>query len=219
MDKINVITLFSGYDSQCMALDRLGIPYDLVAWSEIDKNAIEAHNTIYPQWADRNLGDVAKIDWSVIDKPIDLLTYSSPCQDFSFAGKQRGGEKDSGTRSSLLWECERAIEALHPKYLMLENVAALVSKKFKPLFLSWLDMLETMGYASYWNTLNAKDFGVPQSRKRVFCISKLKEADDTPFVFPEPFELTRTIKDVLEPEVDDYYYLDQKHVSKFKFYL
>lgn len=134
MKKIRVCTLFSGYDSQCMALDRLKeqhpeFDYELVAWAEIDKFAIQAHNAVYPQWADRNYGDVSKIDWDQVPD-FDLLTYSSPCQDFSNAGKQKGGVEGSGTRSSLLWECRRAILAKKPKYLLMENVAALVSQKF-----------------------------------------------------------------------------------------
>lgn len=97
--KLRVATLFSGYDSQCLALDRLGIDYELVLWSEIDKYAIQAHNALYPQWADRNFGDITKICWHNVPD-FDLLTYSSPCQDFSQAGFQRGGAKGSGTRSS-----------------------------------------------------------------------------------------------------------------------
>lgn len=89
---MRVCTTFSGYDSQCMALDRIGIPYELVAWSEIDKYAIAAHNAVYPQWADRNLGDITKVDWDNVPD-FDLFTYSSPCQDFSTAGLQKGGKK------------------------------------------------------------------------------------------------------------------------------
>lgn len=93
MEKLKVFTAFSGYDSQCMALDKLGIDYELVGWSEIDKYAIQAHNAIYPQWADRNYGDISKINWDEVPD-FDLFTYSSPCQDFSNAGLQRGGLKD-----------------------------------------------------------------------------------------------------------------------------
>ena len=97
---LKVFTAFSGYDSQCLALNRLGIPYELVGWSEIDKAAIVAHNALFPQYADRNYGDISKIDWSVVPD-FDLFTYSSPCTDFSNAGAQAGGEEGSGTRSSL----------------------------------------------------------------------------------------------------------------------
>lgn len=95
MEKLRVFTAFSGYDSQCLALDRLksnypSFDYELVGWAEIDKYAIQAHNALYPQWADRNYGDISKIDWSQVPD-FDLFTYSSPCQDFSNAGLQRGG--------------------------------------------------------------------------------------------------------------------------------
>ena len=165
--KIKAITLFSGYDSQCLALDRLreehpGFDYELLAWSEIDKYAIQAHNLIYPQWADRNLGDVSKIEWEKYPefKDCDLLTTSFPCTDLSAAGKQAGMGKGSGTRSSLIWECERAIKEIRPKYILMENVKALVSKKFMPFFQEWIDLVDGgYGYRSHWKVLNATDYG------------------------------------------------------------
>ena len=89
---LRVFTTFSGYDSQCLALDRIGVPYELVGWSEIDKCAIRAHNALFPQWADKNYGDITKIEWESVPD-FDLFTYSSPCQDFSMAGLQRGGRR------------------------------------------------------------------------------------------------------------------------------
>lgn len=222
MKKINVVTLFSGYDSQCLALERLkqnfpDFDYELIAWSEIDKYAIQAHNALFPQWADRNLGDVSKIDWSEIKEDIDLMTYSSPCQDFSNAGLQRGGEEGSGTRSSLLWEVKRAIVAKRPKYLLLENVKALVSKKFLPLFGKWVSFLEDYGYYCTHQVLNAKDYGVPQNRERVFLWSIRRDVlDPTPqYSFPKPFPLERRLKDVLEEKVDEKYYLSDKIIAGF----
>ena len=218
---LRVFTAFSGYDSQCLALDRLhkdfGLEYELVGWSEIDKYAIQAHNALYPQWADRNYGDISKIDWSQVPD-FDLFTYSSPCQDFSNAGKQAGGEKGSGTRSSLLWECERAIAAKKPKYLLMENVAALVSKKFLPLFNEWRALLNQYGYTSFAEVLNDKDYGVPQNRERVFLVSILRdETDKFPhYYFPKPFELKRCMDDCLEEEVDEKYYLSDKAIASFK---
>lgn len=140
---LRVFTAFSGYDSQCLALERLkakreGFDYELVGWSEIEPSAIKAHNLLFPMWADRNFGDISKIDWSKV-ADFDFFTYSSPCTDFSTAGLQRGGAEGSGTRSSLLWECRRAIVAKRPAYCMLENVKALVSRKFLPLFQKWRD--------------------------------------------------------------------------------
>lgn len=207
---LRVCTTFSGYDSQCMALDRIGIHYDLVAWSEIDKWAIKAHNAVYPQWADRNLGDICKVDWETVPD-FDLFTYSSPCQDYSSAGKQLGGEEGSGTRSSLLWECKRAILAKRPKYCLQENVKALVSSKFIRQFAKWEQWLAAQGYINFYKVLNAKDYGVPQNRERIFMVSIL--ADDASFRFPEPFPLERRIKDILEPEVDEKCFLTDRQVG------
>ena len=223
MKKIRLVTLFSGYDSQAMALERIkqvvpDFDYELVRWCEIDKNAIKAHDLCFPEYKGRNLGDITKVDWGKVKAEIgdiDLLTFSSPCQDFSAAGLMRGGERGSGTRSSLIWEVEKAIVALNPKYLMLENVKNLVSKKFKPLFFRWLRLLEDYGYKSYWKVLNAKDYGVPQNRERVFCISIRKDVSDAPYIFPEPFELKTKLKDVLEDQVDDKYYLSEKSIEGF----
>ena len=215
--KINlrVFTAFSGYDSQCLALDRLAknfpdqFCYELVGWSEIDKNAIKAHNAIYPQWADRNYGDISKIDWEQVPD-FDLFTYSSPCQDFSQTGKQAGGEKGSGTRSSLLWECERAITAKKPKYCVFENVAALVSSKFVRMFNEWQLTLDRLGYSNYATVLNAKNFDIPQNRARVFLVSVYGGGK---YEFPQPQPLTRRLKDCLEEVVDERYYVTEKRLQ------
>jgi DNA (cytosine-5)-methyltransferase 1 len=209
---LKVFTAFSGYDSQCLALNRIGIEYELVGWSEIDKHAIKAHNALFPQWRERNFGDITQIDWSKVPD-FDLFTYSSPCQDFSNAGLMRGGEKGSGTRSSLLWECEKAIRAKLPTYLLMENVAALVNKRFISTFNQWLDVLSSLGYTNYWKVLNAKDYGVLQNRKRVFVVSILNSQE--PYYFPEPIETNLRLKDVLEGYVDEKYYLSNKYLEKF----
>lgn len=231
---IRVFTAFSGYDSQCLALNVLNrnypvyvtypgqkadkpmFDYELVGWSEIDKYAIQAHNALFPQWADRNYGDISKIDWETVPD-FDLFTYSSPCQDFSQAGKQKGAEKGSGTRSSLLWECERAIRIKRPKYLLFENVAAVASKKFVKLFNSWQLTLERMGYTNFIQILNAKTHGyptpVPQNRKRLFMVSILN--CDQPFYFPDAQPLTQRLVDVLETDVDESYYLSQHTIDMF----
>ena len=214
---IRVFTSFSGCDSQCLALNRLAadnaqFSYELVGWSEIDRFAIQAHNALFPQWADRNYGDISKIDWAQVPD-FDLFTYSSPCQDFSQAGLQRGGEKGSGTRSSLLWECERAIAAKRPKYLLMENVAALVQSKFIRLFNRWQLTLESYGYKNFAQVLNAKHYGVPQNRERIFMVSILDESAH--YEFPKPFPLTRRIKDVLETNVDERYYLKDARLEGF----
>ena len=208
---INVITLFSGYDSQCLALNRLGVEYDLVAWCEIDKYAIKAHDALFPQWSDRNLGDISQVDWSAVKEPIDLLTYSSPCQDFSSAGLQKGGDEGSGTRSGLLWEVEKAIKTLRPKYLVFENVPALVSDKFIGVFNKWQARLNEYGYTNFQQLMNAKNYGVPQNRVRIFMLS-IRDCDRQ-YHFPKPFKLEKRLKDVLEQNVDERYYLSEKAIS------
>lgn len=209
---IKVCTTFSGYDSQCLALDRLGLDYELVAWSEIEPNAIKAHNALYPQYKDRNLGDISKIDWNSVPD-FDFLTYSSPCTDFSSIGLQMGGEEGSGTRSSLLWEVEKAIRVKRPRYLLMENVSALVGKKFKHLFDRWLKLLENYGYKNYYKVLSPIDYGISQTRRRVFVVSILGE-DGNGFSFPDKAELKTLVGDYLENDVDNSFYLTPEKVEK-----
>ena len=216
MEKLKVFTAFSGYDSQCMALERLasdfpGFAYELVGWSEIDRCAIEAHNACFPQWADRNYGDISEIDWGEVPD-FDLFTYSFPCQDISVAGHQNGLSEGSGTRSSLLWECERAIASKRPKYLLMENVAALTHRKFVPQLMRWEDILSGYGYANHRRVLNASDFGVPQSRNRVFLASLL---DGIRFVFPTPVTPPhKQLEDLLDRDVDESYYFSNEYLHK-----
>ena len=215
--KLRVFTAFSGYDSQCLALDRLKrdypeFDYELVGWSEIDKYAIRAHNAIYPQWADRNFGDISSIEWEKVPG-FDLFTYSSPCQDFSLAGFQRGGQEGSGTRSSLLWECRKAIVAKRPKYLLFENVKNLVGRKFIGTFTKWLDKLQGYGYSNFWQVLDAKDYGIPQSRKRVFCVS-IRDYDSV-YSFPKPFPLTKRLIDMCEENVAEPYFISEEMIQGF----
>lgn len=201
MKKIRVFEAFSGYGSQSIALRNIGVDYEVVAISEIDKYAIKAYEAIHGKA--NNLGDICKIDIKDIPEH-DLFTYSFPCQDISIAGRQMSLEEGSGTRSSLLWECKKIIEHCKPKYLLMENVKNIISKKHKPYFDKWLDYLESLGYTNYWKVLNAKDYGVPQNRERVFVVSILGE--HKPYEFPEGFELTKYTRDILEENVDERYY-------------
>ena len=153
------------------------------------------------------LGDISKIDVNEVPNH-DLFTYSFPCTNLSVAGKQAGFEKGSGTDSSLLWECQRIISAKRPKYLLMENVKNLVGKRFKSGFEEWQEYLTSIGYTNYWEVLNAKDFGIPQNRQRVFMVSILGEHE--PYVFPKPIKLEKRLKDVLEDEVDEKYYLNNE---------
>lgn len=218
------LTTFSGYDSQLMAADVLrewhpDFRWTCKGWSDIDKYACQMHNLVFPQFADCALGDITQIDWhevknSLEGREVDLFTYSSPCQDISQAGKQMGLQEGSDTRSALLWRVADAVEVLRPKYLLQENVAALVSQKFMPDFQKWLDKLSSLGYVSRWARLNAKNYGVPQNRDRVFCLSMRRDVAFD-YQFPEPFELLTRLEDVLEEEVSDRYFLKDDAVSKF----
>lgn len=212
MDILKVFTAFSGYDSQCMALDKLGIEYELVGWSEIDRYAIIAHDAVYPQWKDRNFGDICSIDWDDVPD-FDLFTYSFPCTDISSAGKQKGLEEGSGTRSSLLWECEKAIEVKKPKYLLMENVKALTSRRFLPYLHKWLSWLDNIGYLNYAKVLNAKDYGVPQNRERVFVVSIYGKNS---FAFPSHISLNKSLDFVLDDNVEESFYIkeDKVHLGK-----
>ena len=177
---LRVFEAFSGIGTQRMALERLGIPHQVVGISEINPFALKSYQAIHGDCP--NYGDVSKLNPSELPD-FDLFTYSFPCQDLSIAGKRQGMIKGQ-TRSGLLYECEKIIEAKHPKYLLLENVKQLVGKTFKAQFEEWLSYLEQLGYTNYWKVLNAKDYGVPQSRERVFVVSILGE--HTPYEFPTP---------------------------------
>lgn len=208
---------FEGYNSQGMALERIKkydptFEWTCVGRSEIDKYAITAANAVFPQFADKNFGDISKIDWVQVPD-FDLFTYSFPCTDISNAGVQKGLEEGSGTRSSLLWECKKAIEIKRPKYLLMENVKALVSQKFLPYYKKWEQYLAGLGYDNYCKVMNAKDYGVPQNRERIFIVSILD--NDKVFHFPEPIPLEKRLKDVLEDKVDEKYYLSDKAVEGF----
>lgn len=206
---LRVFEAFAGYGSQSIALRNLGIEHEVVAISEIDKYAIKAYEAIHGPT--NNLGDICKINPSDIPDH-DLFTYSFPCQDLSVAGKQAGLGK--GTRSGLLYECEKIIEHCRPKYLLLENVKNLVGKKFKADFDKWLEYLEGLGYTNYWKVLNAKDYGVPQNRERVFVVSILGE--HKPYKFADKMPLDKCIADILEDEVDEKYYLSKEIQNRFK---
>lgn len=164
----------------------------------------------------KNLGDISKLEH--LDYA-DFWTYSFPCTDISVAGKQEG-IKQGQTRSGLLYEVQRLLERANkmlalPKYLMLENVKNLIGKKFKSQFDEWVAWLGELGYNTYWKVLNAKDYGVPQNRERVFAISIRKDIDDGKFKFPQPFDNGVRLEDVLEDNVDEKYYLTDTMIRGF----
>lgn len=205
---LRLIELFAGIGSQTQALTNIGIAHKVVAISEIDKYAIQSYEAMHGKA--NNLGDIRKIE----ELPnADLWTYSFPCQDISVAGKGAGIKE--GTRSGLLFEVERLLRVASekgtlPKYLLLENVKNLVSKKFKADFDKWLDFLAELGYTNYWKVLNAKDYGIPQNRERVFCVSI--RGEHKPFVFPKPKELAIRLRDMIDETVDERFYLKESTI-------
>ena len=210
MNKLKVLSLFSGIGAFEKALSNLGVDYELVGYSEIDKYASKSYCAIHGVDESLNFGDITKIDIKNLPKA-DLITHGSPCQSWSLAGKNEGGDKGSGTRSSLMWYSVEIIREVRPKYVIWENVKNVLSKKHRHNFDLYIDALDKMGYKSYFEVLNAKNYGVPQNRERIFVISILGE--HKPFIFPEEIPLTLKLKDILEDNVDEKYYL--KNTKEF----
>ena len=207
---IRVLELFGGIGAFSKALERQGIEHEIVDYVEIDKFAVQSFNAIHnthfkPQ-------DITKWDKDI---DVDVIMHGSPCQDFSIAGKQAGGDKDTGTRSSLMYETLRIVQKLKPKYVIWENVKNLLSKKHHHNFQAYQDAMAELGYTNYYKVLNAKDYGVPQNRERVFTVS-IRNDLNVDFKFPEPQELTVRLKDVLEPQVDEKYYLSDEQTERLK---
>lgn len=210
---LKVIELFSGIGAQRKALEKANIEHEVVAISEIDKYALQVYKEIYGDTP--NLGDISKIDKL---PEADLWTYSFPCTDISLSGRMHGFEKGSGTNSSLLWEVQRLLEVSKvsgelPRYLLLENVKNLVSKKFMPYFDEWCKYLDSLGYKNFYKVMNSKKYGVPQNRERIFMLSILD--NNVNFEFPKEIELTTKLGDLLEPVVEEKYFLSEKLITCF----
>lgn len=216
MKKIKLLSLFSGIGAFEKALDKIGKEYELVNYCEIDKYASKTYAMIHNCSKEKNLGDITKVDTSKLPNDIDIVTYGFPCQDISLAGKQKGFEAEGErTRSGLFFEALRIIEDTKPKVAICENVKNLISKKFKKEFEIVLTSLEEAGYNNYWKVLNAKDYGIPQNRERVFIISIRKDIDNGLFKFPKQIELKLRLKDMLEKDVDKKYLVSNKMLGGF----
>ena len=211
---IKYLSLFSGIGAFEKALKNNSIDYELVGFSEIDKYATKSYCAVHGVDESLNLGDVSKIDLDRLKEigDIDLITHGSPCQDFSIAGRLAGGDKGSGTRSSLMWCTVDIVEAVKPKYVVWENVKNLLSAKNRHNFDGYLEIMDKLGYNSYYKILNAKNYGIPQNRERVFTISIRKDLGLN-YEFPVEIELTKKLKDVLEKNVDEKYYLSDKLIA------
>lgn len=208
---MKLFSLFSGIGGPEKALKRLGIEYELVGYSEIDKYASKSYSAVHEESEIKNYWDITKINGAELPD-FDLLTWGFPCQDISIAGKQAGIHE--GTRSGLYYDGLRILKAKKPKYSLIENVKALTSKKFADTFESILKDLDEAGYNNYWQVLDAKDYGIPQHRERVFIVSIRKDINQE-FVFPEKEELKLKLKDLLEDEVEEKYYLSDRMIQTF----
>ena len=206
---IKLLSLFSGIGAFESALHRGGYDFTLVNYCEIDKYASKAYSQIHEVSEDLNLRDVTKVDTAKLPKDLDLITYGFPCTDISIAGRKKGFFNENGnpTRSGLFYDALKIIRDLQPKYAIAENVKNLTGKKFKEEFKSVLDGLTDAGYNNYWQVLNAKDYGIPQNRERIFIISIRKDIDTGTFTFPKKQPLQLRLKDLLQQEVEEKYYI------------
>lgn len=212
---LQVLSLFSGIGAYEKALTKINVDYQVIYYSEIDKYASKVYSVIHNIPEEFNLGDITTVNEKELPD-FDLVTYSFPCQDISLAGKQKGliDENGNKTRSGLLFDALRIIKYKKPKYAITENVKGLVTKKFRKDFEWFLRELESYGYNNYWKVLNAKDYGIPQNRERVFVISIRKDIKKS-FEFPPPIGLKKKLVDILEQQVDEKYYIDDKTTHIF----
>ena len=217
---IRLIELFAGYGSQAMALERIGAKFEHYRVVEFDKYAIASYNAVHEtNFPTMDITKVHAEDLNICDTEAFtyLLTYSFPCTDLSVAGKQAGMKKGSGTRSGLLWEVERILKEIRddggelPQILFMENVPQVHADANMVDFQNWIDFLTSLGYVSYWQDLNAKNYGVAQNRERCFMFSFLGEYN---YHFPRPIPLKERLKDYLEDDVDEKYYINNEKAEK-----
>ena len=209
---LKVRTLFSGIGAPESALKNIGIDYELVDFCEVDKYAVKSYCAVHGVSEDKNLGDITKV-WGRSLPYADLLVWGFPCTDISVAGKQ-AGIIEGGTRSGLYYEGLRILRETKPKYSIIENVKNLTGKQFKAEFEQMLIDIKEIGYNNYWKVLNAKNYGIPQNRERVFIVSIRADIDTGKFEFPIGFDNGLRLKDFLENEVDEKYYINRPwHIS------
>lgn len=217
MSKLKMLSLFSGIGAFEEALKNIGIDYELINYCEFQEFISKAYSLIHGVDESLNLGDITKVDETKL-RDFDLMTYGFPCQDISALGTQKGlFDKDGNiTRSGLFFEAMRIANFKKPKYMIAENVRALTSKKMKSDFEAMLKMLDDIGYNSYYKVLNSKDYGIPQSRNRVFIVSIRKDIDEGSFTFPNKQELKIKASDLYDTcNISDEFYLQEQHHKYF----
>lgn len=207
---IKILELFGGIGSPRKALINLGIPVKAIDYVEIDEKAVKSYNSIFKKDLEYRTQDVVGYNL----KP-DILIHGSPCQNFSIAGKQEGGDKGSNTKSSLMWETINIINQMgewKPKVVIWENVKNVLSKHMIHNFNLYLSEMESMGYTNSYEVLNALDFGLPQRRERVFTISML---NDLEFNFNKlERKAYRPMSEFLEDTKEDKYIVTQPSILK-----
>lgn len=215
--KVRLIETFAGIGSQAAALRNLGVDFEHWKVIEIDKYAVASYNAVHG--TDFEPMDITKVHAADLeirerDKYIYILCYSFPCQDLSLAGNMAGMSKNSNTRSGLLWEVERILDECEelPQVLLMENVPQVIGQRNIEDFKLWRRKLESLGYSCYVQLLNSKDYGIPQNRNRCFMVSILGEYY---YEFPHRIPLERKLKDMLEDDVDEKYYLSDEMVNYF----
>ena len=213
---VRLIELFAGIGAISKALSRLGVDFEHYRAVDFSKYKNQAYNAVHD--TDFTPLDITKItgaDLGIVDTKqfLYILSYTYPCQDLSNAGKRQGMKKESGTRSSLVWEVQRLLNesAELPQVLIMENVTQVHDYQNKDCFIEWISFLESKGYSNNYADLNASDYGIPQNRARCFMVSLLGEYY---YTFPEPIELTETLEDRLEKDVSEDYYLSDENVKK-----
>lgn len=215
---IRLIELFAGIGAQAKALENLGVNFEHYKIVEFDKYAIKSYNAVHgTDFPVMDITQTKASDLEIVDtdKYCYIMTYSFPCQDLSVAGLRKGMEKGSGTRSGLLWEVERILDECDslPQVLLMENVPQVIGKGNIGHFQEWRRKLESLGYSNFVQLLNAKDFGIPQSRNRCFMVSLL---GDYSYEFPRKKELKLCLADMLEDEVEEKYYLSYDVMAMFR---
>lgn len=214
---IRLIELFAGIGSQAKALKNLGVDFETWKVIEIDKYAMRSYNAVHgTNFEVSDIKEIHASDLDIRDRENEcyIMTYSFPCQDLSLAGRMKGMGKGAGTRSGLLWEVERILDECNgnlPQVLLMENVPQVISKKNIKDFQLWRQKLEQLGYSNFVQLLNSKDYGIPQNRERCFMVSIL---GDWNYTFPKGRELNLRLKDMLDAEVDEGYYLTNAQIDK-----
>lgn len=211
---VRLIELFAGIGSQAKALELLGVDFEHWKVCEFDDYAMKSYNAVHnTNFKTSDIQNLTASDLEIKDKDKYeyIMTYSYPCTDISIAGKKEGMERNSGTRSSLLWEVERLLKECgdnKPQILLMENVRECHNGKNAPLFFEWTSFLRSIGYKNFYTDMDAKNYGIPQTRKRCFMLSILDE--NAYYEFPQACGLSYSVKEFLEDKVNKKYYVKEE---------